>query len=278
MGKILNFFTRRRKQEDNGRSYEEIRAEIESRSIPALMLQKTEASTKSYLGGDPLLPERVSWPSKDGNHLAFLAALDLEEVSATNVISWLPSQGRLLFFYDIENQPWGFDPKDRGGWAVLHVDEIGAEQTTQVPALPQRFVELVIADSLPDYERFNDLGIVLNQVERDCYFDGAIIEASGEDLDHQIGGYPRPVQGDDMEMEAQLASNGIYCGDGSGYQSEKGKQLASGKKDWRLLLQFGSDEDLDVMWGDAGYLYFWVREQDAIRGDFSGTWLVLQCS
>ena len=69
-----------------------------------------------------------------------------------------------------------------------------------------------------------------------------------------------------------------YCGDGTGYRSEEGLRLAPGAKDWRLLLQFSSDDDLDVMWGDVGDLYFWVREQDARKGDFSNVWLVLQCS
>ncbi len=81
-----------------------------------------------------------------------------------------------------------------------------------------------------------------------------------------------------MELEAQLASNGVYCGDGSGYQSEEGKRLAVGAKDWRLLLQFSSDDDLGVMWGDLGELYFWVKEQDSVEGDFSDVWLILQCS
>ena len=92
-----------------------------------------------------------------------------------------------------------------------------------------------------------------------------------------MGGYPRPVQGDHMELESQLASNGVYCGDSSGYESEEGELLAPGARDWRLLFQFSSDEDLGVMWGDDGNLYFWVKEQDAKAGDFSGVWLILQC-
>ena len=32
------------------------------------------------------------------------------------------------------------------------------------------------------------------------------------------------------------------------------------------------------MWGDCGMLYFWVREEDARKADFSRVWMVLQCS
>jgi hypothetical protein len=34
---------------------------------------------------------------------------------------------------------------------------------------------------------------------------------------HHLGGYPDPIQGEDMELDCQLASNGLYCGDESGY-------------------------------------------------------------
>jgi uncharacterized protein YwqG len=32
------------------------------------------------------------------------------------------------------------------------------------------------------------------------------------------------------------------------------------------------------MWGDLGRLYYWIRLQDLARADFSGVWMVLQCS
>lgn len=277
MAKILDFIKRSSQKENTRRSFEEILLHVKPYSIPALMLRKTDASTQSYLGGDPYLPPDATWPSKDGNDLTFLASLDLEEVAATGAISWLPKQGKLLFFYDADNQPWGFDPKDRGGWSVLYIDQIGSDETAKIPTLPQFFVEFETVDSLPDWQRFDDLGIDLDDSDVDVYIDGQY-EWIGESVEHQIGGYPRPVQGDAMELEAQLASNGAYCGDGSGYQSEDGKRLAAGANDWRLLLQFSSDDDLGVMWGDAGDLYFWVKEQDSQNGDFSNVWLVLQCS
>lgn len=277
MAKILDFFKRDKPKENSGRTFGEILTAVKPHAIPALMLRKTNASTKSYLGGDPYLPSGVTWPSKDGKNLTFLASLDLEEVSATGAISWLPKQGVLLFFYDAENQPWGFDPKDRGGWSVIYVDEVGANETARVPALPQFFVEFEAVESLPDWQRFDDLGIDLDDSEIDTYIDG-YFEWNGENVEHQIGGYPRPVQGDHMELEAQLASNGVYCGDETAYQSDEGKRLATGAKDWRLLLQFSSDDDLDVMWGDVGDLYFWVKEQDSQQRKFSDVWLVLQCS
>ena len=65
--------------------------------------------------------------------------------------------------------------------------------------------------------------------------------------------------------------------DSSGYDDPRAKTLEAGAKDWRLLLQMDSDDDLDVMWGDAGILYFWIQADEARRGDFSNAWMILQC-
>ena len=80
-----------------------------------------------------------------------------------------------------------------------------------------------------------------------------------------------------MELECQLVSHGLYCGDSSGYLSRAAAGLRDGAKDWRLLLQIDSDDALGVMWGDAGILYFWIREDDARSGRFDQAWAVLQC-
>jgi uncharacterized protein YwqG len=86
---------------------------------------------------------------------------------------------------------------------------------------------------------------------------------------HQVGGYPWPVQGDGMELECQLVTNGLYCGDKKGYQDPRVKELDAGAANWGLLLQFDTDDGLDIMWGDAGTLYFGVEEQRSRAGDFS---------
>ena len=52
--------------------------------------------------------------------MAFLAQLDLAEIATALQFDWLASQGRLLFFYDVEQEPWGYDPEDRGKWQVIY--------------------------------------------------------------------------------------------------------------------------------------------------------------
>jgi uncharacterized protein YwqG len=211
--------------------------------------------------------------------LAFLACLDLAEVP--DVLPWLPRPGTLLFFYDIENQPWGFDPKDRGSWRVLFSVTPAIECNRASPpaelealSLPQRYIRFASKRLPPAWtpERYGEISDEDFEVLED-YCESLF----GEGPKHQMGGFPQPVQGDDMELECQLASHGLYCGDPSGYEDPKAAALEAGAADWRLLLQLDTDDDLEVMWGDAGTLYFWVREQDAKRGDFANAWLVLQC-
>ena len=91
-------------------------------------------------------------------------------------------------------------------------------------------------------------------------------------------GYANNIQSE-MELECQLVTNGLYCGDPSGYNDTKAKGLEKGTKDWILLLQIDSeDEKTGMMWGDVGRLYFWIKKEDLGNKDFNKTWMILQCS
>ena len=80
-----------------------------------------------------------------------------------------------------------------------------------------------------------------------------------------------------MQLEAQLVSNGLYCGDPSGYRDPRAKALQAGTLDWLLLLQIDSDDALQVMWGDTGRVYYWIRRQDLAARKFDRVWTILQC-
>lgn len=238
-------------------------------------------SGRSQIGGLPDLGSGFSWPVWNGRGLAFLAQIDLAELRAAEGPEWLPDRGLLFFFYEPEEGGWGFSPDDRGSFAVLY-DPAGrpAESRTPTDAAPEPFPAQTVAMqphlSLPTPERPGiDTGD-LPDADLDA-IDALLAESEGDEPLHQIGGWPHPIQNDDMELECQLASNGVDCGGIDAFASGEAKALAPGATEWRLLLQLDSDDDSDMMWGDSGILYFWIREADARAGDFSKAWMILQC-
>jgi uncharacterized protein YwqG len=251
-------------------------------TVPGVHAVSVHASSKSHFGGSPNLPSSISWPEWRGNKLSFLARISLHELQRTQQIDWLPENGALLFFYDTDEQPWGFDPKDRGGCAVFLVPDLEEPLTDSADKLEHVFFQhMSIAfrsiNTFPSAERAQVEALSMSDEEHDEYWD--LLDTPFQGLPkHQITGMPSPVQGDCMELECQLVSNGLYCGNSSGYDDPRAKGLEAGSQDWRLLLQLDTDDDAGIMWGDCGTLYFWVRAQDAAEGRFENTWLILQCS
>ena len=258
-----------------------------AKSSPALHLTATSKPSKSHFGGSPRLINTDDWPRSDILPLNFIARISLPEVQAAMPIDWLPKTGALLFFYDTGLEPWGFDPLDADSRAVLHVDDLDA------PLTPEHALETDESgkESCISYARINvDFkkitmpasprrpGMVEPTYDEDEHHREKAAKIYKEMPRHQFGGFPLPVQGDDMEMMCQLASNGLNCGHGYDTTSRRGKKLAAGADDWRLLLQVDSDDDIGWMWGDCGTLYFWIREADTAKGDFSNPWVILQCS
>lgn len=277
MTNIIHALFGKKRQQGTGRDVSALTAGL---AEPAIHVVTQDTPSRSHFGGSPELPEGMAWPARSGKMLAFLARISLSDVQLAHPVEWLPATGALLFFYDMDQQPWGFDPDDRGSWAVLVVPE---SEEPVVPSADAGASPIALKhlgfhriDSLPSYERNAVVGLNLDEGESDEYTNIADLPFRNRPK-HQISGFPAPVQGDCMELECQLASNGLYCGDSSGYHDPRASALEPGAAGWKLLFQFDSDDDLDVMWGDCGTLYFWVEERAARMGDFGNVWLVLQC-
>lgn len=235
------------------------------------------------LGGTPDLPVDLPWPEGDGGPLSFLMQINLAAIASMIPGDELPDRGLLSFFYDAMEQPWGFDPAHYGGWRVLYVaPETDIHRRALPDSLDQwgrfRPIALSAAKQLtfPPPESFDVEQIVGGTPEAYDMYAPVLGDRPGE-LVTQLLGQPEPVQGD-MQHECQLASNGVYCGDGKYRVDPKAIALLKDSGQWRLLAQIDSHEDeTGMMWGDVGRLYFWIREQDLKDRDWDAAWLVLQC-
>jgi uncharacterized protein YwqG len=251
---------------------------------PAVALRKSGESRFSRIGGLPNLPDGLAWPQWKGKPLAFLCQLDLSELPAEPGLPESPRAGCLYFFYDQEQSTWGFDPKDKGSWQVLYVpDNVRDCPPRDAPQglkkgsiYPEKRVTFSLVQTYPDWQdsRVRSLELAERQMEeyltlRDSVFAGR--------PSHHLFGYPSPIQDNDMDLECQLVSNGLYCGDLSGYNDERRSKLEPGRTDWTLLLQLDTDNDIQMMWGDVGMLYFWIRRDNLKAGRFEDCWMVLQC-
>ena len=264
-------------------TFERAQAESSRLATPALHIVRSRDVGNSRIGGLPQVWEGFVWPTWKGRSLSFLAQLDLREVAGAGVPDWLPTEGILYFFYDQEQSTWGFDPVDRGSWRVFYVSSGECSIEATAPAdldgqviFPSSSVEFRRITTYPDWQRLKIDARDMSEVEFEQLAEMATVEF-GDRPRHQMFGFPHPVQGDDMELECQLASNGVYCGTADGYNSSRARELEPGARDWRLLLQLDTDDDASMMWGDAGTLYFWVRENDARAGNFENVWMILQC-
>jgi uncharacterized protein YwqG len=232
----------------------------------------------SKIGGQPHLPEHINWPtSETGKSLSFIGQLNFKEVSEFDRSGLLPKEGLALFFYCADQDSWGFDPKNRQRFKVVYTDDAS---TTAKRAFPADLGE----DSVFEANGLNfESTISLPTLQDDC-IDGLIEDEDSDNYieatcasENQILGYANCIQ-NSMELQCQLVTNGLYCGDSTGYEDPRRMELESGKKDWLLLLQIDSDEEKSGMiWGDSGRLYFWIKKDDLLNKNFDEVWCILQC-
>jgi uncharacterized protein YwqG len=263
-----------------------VAADIGSRALPSIRLTrgKRTGPTVGKLGGRPNLPKGTPWPGvEEGAPLSFIAQLDLAALPKLRNVP-LPRTGSLFFFYDATNQPWGYDPADLDSAEVIYsraplsahpprAHHCDLEEEARFVTTP---LIASIETTMPPLRGSVLRGLGLKEEELKAYY--KMVDPLSRNA-HRIGGHPDQIQGD-IFLEAQLVSNGIYCGDGSGYEKGRRRGLLAGAADWHLLLQVDSDIHTPggMCWGDTGRLFFLIRHDDLRRRRFEHIWVVLQCT
>ena len=276
------------------RQFEPVRLipKIENSLKESLVLRTTQALESTIpigatkIGGRPDLPNHFEWPKWKNEPLSFIAQVNLENLPEESFLNALPSRGILSFFYSATQATWGFDPKDKGSWKVIHFEDQNLQRRDHPLDFPKEgkyescVVSYQASINLPSAD-FPQIGLRYSKSNEELIDNYYTLEEQVQDLlnegdvIHRLLGHPDEIQ-NNMQKECQLASHGVYCGDAKGQNSLKGRLLAPGAKNWVLLLQIDSDENTNMMWGDAGRTYYWISRDDLSKGNFSDVWMILQ--
>ena len=251
--------------------------------------EDNEILNKSKIGGKPYLPKDFVWPYYQELPLSFLAQINLEEVKSLDKDNLLPDKGMLYFFYELETEEWGYELKNKGCAKVFYYEDISNFELIDFPEdmedyniVPEFKVNFKSNISYPAYEDFdiihNGEKEVADNYEdfQDAYFD--IYNKHMESLDSytKLLGYPDVIQ---SSMEEQCAA--ITKGFIGGIDSPKKyrEEVIKDSKDWILLFQMDTVEtsDYELMFGDSGHIYFWIKKEDLKNKNFDNIWLILQC-
>ena len=271
------------------------RSRIETRFAPA---GEDLPAGCSKFGGRPDVPAGFVWPvfetktldddTVKPRPLAFLAQFDCARLAGLDPEGLLPRTGLLSFFYELGSQRWGYDPKDAGCARVFWFDGeplAPAEFPQDLDEdfrLPELAAELSGGADAPD---FQDACLALDypfSANDYRFFDQARRELGYAYPDNrsQLLGWPDIIQ-NNMTLECELVSRGYYLGgtwDGVPLEERDALRCPS-VRDWQLLFQLDTvaSGDFELMFGDCGRIYFYIRREDLQARRFDRVWLILQC-
>ncbi|HET7419325.1 MAG TPA: YwqG family protein [Candidatus Dormibacteraeota bacterium] len=247
----------------------------------------------SKYGGSADLPRGAGWPSwtnPQGKRrpMIFFAQVDLAEAARVAPAPMgLPESGLLSFFADYAvdgvDGILGLYSYEQQGVAIVHSPAGADLRRMKSPVKPQPSAALAMLPAwswvhetpadvdLPDVE-FDALDAFEHDYENELRRSAGQWHVNGR---HQLGGHATFIQ-HPVEEEVVQALNGCY--DGGKFDRDRWKAVAHQVKDWRLILQVDSDSGLDLMWGDAGMLYWEARREEAAAGRWDRPAFNFQCS
>ena len=233
---------------------------------------------QSKIGGRPDVPENFEWPTDSkGKHLVFLAQFNFEEISNEEID--LPQQGMLYFFYSEDQEFWGYSKEGSDAYRTIFVSTALNLKRAETPKTIKRItdgcfksckISFLNAYGLPNWEHDFVRSHIENGRESDSYFYITV----GEEYQTKLFGHSNNIQGV-MEFECEMIDQG-YTWDNLNEATTK--SIKAKQYNWNLLFQLDSEEAAEMMWGDVGRLYFWIKKEDLESRRFDKTWMILQCT
>ncbi|QDT91128.1 DUF1963 domain-containing protein [Gimesia algae] len=271
--------------------------------VPGKPVKRKLPAGRSKFGGEPDLHDPDDWPYEPaGRPLHFLAQIRLSDLPAKHIPrSILPAKGWLWFWYDSlgmweEHYSLRTDWMTHGFQVTFSPMEHKPVRRCSFPSFSERKIPKAITRKgyfrpateiyRPDPEaslRFKPM-YSLNSRALDTLYEAAD-NCETEELEnlitgfiylffntnHQLlGDYDDRFDGDCREschlaMKAKSKGESVLH-----FRQDPEKPVTNRqKKDWRLLLDLGSDNQFNWCWSDFGSLLFWIREQDLAKQDFS---------
>lgn len=262
--KIRSLGKREEPQAESAGNFEELLKTMFRNSI--VMTIGGAADGRTRFGGVPDVPAGFVWPvyeyEGEETPLAFLAQIDCADLAAYDAENLLPKTGLLSFFYDYENQPWGFEEGDADGARVYWFEDASALEKAGVPEGVTPFPVLGIAlkaeKSLPEWDDFAGL----QPDAEDC---------DQFEEDRVLLGVETPEECSKLLGWPDAIHNGIF--------EECAASDDSSIDDWVLLFQLDTvtDGEFELMFGDCGRIYLCMKKADLAARRFDRIHLTLQC-
>ncbi len=264
---------------------------------PSIRLKTTgeqcKETGKTKLGGHPDFSKNISWArsSYDSRYLSFLGQVNLREVKMLDELDLLPKSGLLYFFFNLDSGDDGkviFSKEEIGLERANPPDELIEEKKSfwkqlltgkgKKRILKESQVEIYKEYDLPSWD-----SLKLEKIQKETntnikpidsfkegIFEDAYEEGETETTsNHHLLGHYKGIQNEYHELNF-LDKNT------SDLQNLTLTEINKALK-WKLLLQFDSDNNLEISWGDWGRIYFFIHEDDLKKQNFDNVKISADC-
>lgn len=260
------------------------------------LTDKKAEPLQTKIGGKPDLPPDFEWYYYEGEDfngvtenrpLSFIAQINCAEIKPYDKDDLLPDIGMLYFFYELGTMTWGYSPEDKGSARVFYYDgDLSLLKQTDFPEtldkdyiIPEKTPEFVSVSDVPDSgEVYEFYDADFQDDDYDIYQELRESEFSDE-IRIKLLGYADLIQ-NTIQCECEYVSRGYDYGNGVPDTSEEEKaDIEKKAEDWILLFQLDTIEtdDYELMFGDCGRIYFYIRKKDLAERNFENVQLILQC-
>ena len=235
-----------------------------------IKLQVTQQTTlwQSKIRGNPYQPKDEPYPVDiDGNPLVLLAQINFAD---TPSLPPYPSKGIIQFFISANDELYGMNLEN------------GFEGLARQDNFRVRYFADIISDKsqlITDFDFLNrDLNVDFLPAGQECSMSFELatemISLSDYQFDQIFGNNCFEELGNKADQIEEicwdtLQSEGHKIGGYAYFTQEDPRYWTSPSENWLLLLQIDTDDEADIMWGDAGVGGFFIQEEDLRKKDFS---------